>query len=312
MDTAFDETIGLLRASQTVAIGTETVYGLFGRADDPEAVARIFEAKGRPAFNPLIAHVSGLDMAERVGHFGRIERELIEAFWPGPFTLVTKRLENGLASDLACAGLDTVAIRHAAAPFLSSVIRELEAPLAGPSANRSGHVSATSADAVQTDLDGLIPLIIDTGPCDEGIESTIVRVIQERVLILRPGSITAEMIENAVGCPVFYPDTEDASIIAPGQMTSHYAPNSDVILNATSSEPGQIYLAFGATKKTVKGTAYSLSPSGDLREAAANLYSLLRKADSENPEQILVAPIPDIGLGAAINDRLRRAAAPRH
>lgn len=301
----------LLRAGEVVAIPTETVYGLAGDATDGRAVARIFEAKGRPRFNPLIAHVASLAMAEGLAAFDPLSRRLAETFWPGPLTLVLPLRASSAIHPLATAGLDTIALRMPKG-FGAELIAALGRPLAAPSANSSGRVSATTATAVAADLGARIPLIVDGGPTPVGLESTIVKVEGDRVRLLRPGGVPADEIERIAGKPL--ERRAEAGVEAPGMLASHYAPRAGVRPNAGDVRAGEALLAFGP--EPVEGAAnafaqLNLSPAGDLREAAANLFSMLQELDRSGASAIAVAPIPAHGLGEAINDRLARAAAPR-
>lgn len=299
----------LLAAGQTVAIPTETVYGLAGDARNGRAVARIFEAKGRPTFNPLIVHLPDPDSARRIAVFGPEAEALAGAFWPGALTLVLPlRPDSGIAP-LVTAGLATIAIRLPAHPVAQALLRQFGGPLAAPSANASGRISPTSADHVldpEGGLAGRIAAVLDAGPCPVGVESTIIGWPGGRAALLRPGGIPADAIEAALGHPLAAadPGADPDRPSAPGQLTSHYAPSASLRLNAGAARPGETYIGFGAPGR------FSLSAQGDLTEAAANLFGTLRRADREG-RPIAVAPIPDHGLGAAINDRLRRAAAPR-
>ena len=289
----------LIVAGRPVAIPTETVYGLAARADDGEAVAAIYEAKGRPSFNPLIVHILSLEQAERIARFDDRARALAQRYWPGPLTLVLPlRADAGIAS-LATAGLDTIALRMPAHPAMRALLEATGLPLAAPSANASGAISPTRAEHVRASLGGRIPLIVDAGPTALGLESTIVRVTGDRVELLRPGPITAEELGAAA-------PHDDGRITAPGQLASHYAPAKPLRLAAAEAQGDEYLIGFGA----VKGDN-NMSPSANLAEAAANLFDFLHKADAAPQPAIAVAPIPDQGLGAAINDRLRRAAAPR-
>ena len=293
----------LIRAGQTVAVPTETVYGLAADARNSDAVARIYAAKGRPAFNPLIVHVADTAMALGLAEMDDLAASIAAAFWPGPLTLVLPvRAEAGL-SPLVMAGLPTVAIRCAAHPAMRTLIEASGAPLAAPSANRSGAISPTSADHVMRSLGGRIPLILDGGPTARGIESTIVAPAQDHLRLLRPGPITAEMLQEMSGLPVVVSGSEHG-IEAPGQMESHYAPSKPVRLNAMSAREGEYLIGFGAVAGDI-----SLSETGDLDEAAAALFAALHIADASSASRIAVARVPHDGLGAAINDRLRRAAA---
>ena len=300
------ETIALaaeiLSEGGLVAIPTETVYGLAADAANPEAVARLYEAKGRPRFNPLIAHVSSWEMAEREAEFSPLARTCAEAFWPGPLTLVLPARSGGRVSDLARAGLETLAVRWPKHRAAAALIEAFGRPLVAPSANRSGHVSPTRAEHVAEDLGERISLILDGGPCDVGMESTILGFQDGEPVLLRPGGVATETISARLGRSV-RPYSSEAGINAPGQMKSHYAPKARLRLNATAREEGEGFLAFGPF---VPGDL-SLSTSGDLVEAAANLFEMLRSLDTQF-ERIAVSPIPATGLGEAINDRLERAA----
>jgi L-threonylcarbamoyladenylate synthase len=308
---AMQRALALLRAGEIVAIPTETVYGLAGDATNGSAVARIFEAKGRPRFNPLIAHVADMEMAARIARFDPLSRSLAEKFWPGPLTLVLPLIPNSSIHPLATAGLDTIALRMPRG-FGGELIARLGHPLAAPSANSSGRISATTAEAVAGDLGARIPLIVDGGPTPVGLESTIVKADGGRLRLLRPGGIAAEEIEAVAGM-----DLErggKAGVEAPGMLASHYAPGAAVRLNATEVMQGEALLAFGAERAAHSYRAVAevnLSPTGDLREAAANLFSHLMELDRSGAATIAVEPIPKEGLGEAINDRLARAAAPR-
>ena len=308
---ALERALELLRAGEVVAIPTETVYGLAADAPDGEAVARIFDTKRRPRFNPLIAHVSGLDMAERHGTFDPLSRMLAERFWPGPLTLVLPLRRGSPVHPLVTAGLDTLALRCPRG-FAAKLIAKLGHPLAAPSANSSGRVSATTAAHVEADIGGRIRLIVDGGPTPVGLESTIVKVEGETLRLLRPGGIAAEEIEAAAGRPLLR--SKDAAIESPGMMLSHYAPNARLRLNAAEVREGEALLAFGPERidgSTYAHAAVNLSLSGDLREAAARLFAALQELDATGAASIAVEPIPGKGLGEAINDRLARAAAPR-
>ncbi|MCF3973064.1 L-threonylcarbamoyladenylate synthase [Paracoccus salsus] len=297
----------LLVRGQTVAMPTETVYGLAGDARDGQAVARIFAAKGRPAFNPLIVHVPDLDAARRIAAFPDEALALAQAFWPGALTLVLPlRRDSGLAP-LVTAGLATVGLRVPAHPVAQALLHAFGGPLAAPSANASGRVSPTSADHVldaDGGLGGRIAAVLDAGRCPVGVESTIIGWPLGRATLLRPGGIPAEAIEAALGHGLARPAADPGRPSAPGQLASHYAPKASLRLNAVKAAPGETHLGFGTPGP------FSLSPTGDLTEAAANLFGMLREADRLG-RPIAAAPIPDHGLGAAINDRLRRAAAPR-
>ena len=295
-DEAIGEAARLIDKGQPVAVPTETVYGLAADATNSEAVARIYEAKGRPNFNPLIVHVSDCAAAERIGEFGADARALAETHWPGPLTLVVPlRAAAGIAS-LVTAGLSTIALRVPAHPAMQALLQATGKPLAAPSANASGSISPTRADHVLKSLGGRIPLIIDAGPTERGLESTIVAATGGRLRLLRRGPLDiAEAIQ-----------TEGSSIEAPGQLASHYAPSKPLRLDASTATEDEYLIGFGE----VEGQA-NLSRSADLVEAAARLFDLLHAAETFPRARIAVAPVPDKGLGAAINDRLRRAAAPR-
>lgn len=293
----------LLRAGEIVAFPTETVYGLGADARNGQAVARVFEAKGRPAFNPLIVHVADPEAARRYVAWSDMADRLAAAFWPGPLTLVLPLREDHGISPLVTAGLDTLAVRMPAHPAAQALLAAFDGPIAAPSANPSGRISPTSASHVLAGLDGKIAAVLDDGPCTVGLESTIVGLDQTPAL-LRPGGLPAEAVEQALHRPLTRPAANDP-ISAPGQLTSHYAPGATVRLNAEATQPGEVLLGFGAVDCDL-----NLSPSGDLHEAAANLFGHLHRLDAMG-KPIAVTPIPDHGLGRAINDRLRRAAAPR-
>jgi L-threonylcarbamoyladenylate synthase len=295
-----------LRGGGLVAMPTETVYGLACNAANPDAVVRLYEAKGRPRFNPLIAHVASMEMAEQEAVFSEAAREIAAKFWPGPLTMVLPVAPTGTVSDIARAGLDTIALRMPAHPGARALIETFGKPLVAPSANRSGHVSPTTASHVKEDLDGKVDLILDGGPCERGIESTIVSFVGERPVLLRAGALETSALEAALGQPLVAREDADG-ISAPGQLKSHYAPNARVRLNADVPEPGEGWLAFGETPSSENWPGLNLSESGDLREAAKNLFAALRTLDTQY-DRIAVARIPDEGLGEAINDRLARAA----
>ncbi|MEO1292401.1 MAG: L-threonylcarbamoyladenylate synthase [Pseudomonadota bacterium] len=300
----------LLEAGALVAFPTETVYGLGADATDARAVAGIFEAKGRPRFNPLIAHVPDMESAAAIGHLSPLARRLAERFWPGALTLVVPRASDEV-SDLVTAGLDTVALRVPAHPVALELLRAVGRPLAAPSANPSGKLSPTTAADVLAGLGGRIAAVLDGGPTEIGLESTILGVEGDTLRLLRPGGIPVEEIEAAAGVAVEH-QRHDGPVTAPGQLESHYAPEAHLRLNAAAPEEGEAWLGFGpdpdaATRAVAR---LSLSPTGNLREAAAALFKTLRTLDSTS-SRIAVAPIPETGLGLAINDRLQRAAAPR-
>ncbi len=300
-----------LAAAGLVAFPTETVYGLGADAGNGEAVARLYVAKERPVFNPLIAHVADIASAGRAGVLFEAAETLAAAFWPGPLTLVVARRTDCGISDLALAGLDTVALRVPAHPVAQALLAKFGRPIVAPSANRSGHVSPTSAAHVLADLRGRIDLIIDGGPCTVGVESTIVSCVDKPVL-LRPGGIPREAIERALGAELpDAPPSDRDEPVAPGMLSSHYATRAALRLEAESASADEAMLAFGAAPQFA-GMVLNLSPRGDLTEAAANLFSHLRALDASGARRIAVMKIPNEGLGEAINDRLRRAAAPRH
>lgn len=301
-----------LAAGQLVAIPTETVYGLAADATNGDAVAGIFEAKGRPHFNPLICHVSDIAMAERYAVIDPLSRKLMDAFWPGPLTLVLPLRPDTHIHPLVAAGLDTVALRMPRG-IAGKIIAALGHPLAAPSANTSGRISGTSAQAVADDLGSKIALILDAGPSEVGLESTIVKVDGDAVLLLRPGGLAAEDIEALIGQSLRRMD-QRAAIEAPGMMASHYAPAAGVRLNAHEVRDGEALLAFGPDRAADAHRAsacLNLSETGNLREAATNLFDYMKRLDRLGGAVIAVEPIPFTGLGEAINDRLVRAAAPR-
>ena len=303
---------GLLRQGRLVGFPTETVYGLGADARHGAAVAGIFETKGRPSFNPLISHVTDLAAARREGVFGPGALRLAEAFWPGPLTLVVPRAPGGSVCDLARAGLDTVALRVPAHPIAMALLHQAGCPVAAPSANRSGQISPTTADHVADDLGGLIDGILDGGPTAVGLESTIVSWCGEAPILLRPGGVPRAAIESRMGRPFGNFASDHGPLQAPGMMASHYAPRAAVRLDAVEATAAEGVLDFGGRLSTAAhGLRLDLSPSGDLREAAANLFGHLRRLDREGVARIAVAPVPAEGIGEAINDRLRRAAAPR-
>lgn len=293
----------MIRAGQPVAVPTETVYGLAADATSDLAVARIYEAKGRPAFNPLIVHVSDLAMARRLVAFNPVAEALAAAFWPGALTMVLPRLADCPVAELASAGLPTLAVRLPSHPAMRALISASGVPLAAPSANRSGAISPTSAAHVKASLDGRIGFILDAGPASDGVESTIIRPDVDAIYLLRPGPIIADAIRSATSLEVREAGSEEG-ITAPGQLESHYAPSKPVAINCAAPVSGRFHIGFGP------GPCHrNLSARGDLVEAAANLFSALHEADASLCASISVAPVPDEGIGQAINDRLRRAAA---
>ncbi len=310
---AVAEAIAALAAGDIVAMPTETVYGLAADATNGEAVARIYEAKGRPSFNPLIAHVASLEAALGHGDIRGGALKLAEAFWPGPLTLVVPALSTSGVSDLARAGLDSVALRVPAHETARDMIAAFGRPLAAPSANLSGRVSPTTAQDVAAELGSRVALILDGGPCPVGLESTIVGSLGGHLRLLRPGGVTREAIEQALGHRLEEAEPEQAPR-APGMLVSHYAPRALLRMEAVDFTPDEAVLAFGpvARPASIRPERYlNLSPAGDLREAAAKLFSGLRRLDATGPSRIAVSPIPRQGLGEAINDRLQRASAPR-
>jgi L-threonylcarbamoyladenylate synthase len=299
----------VLRAGGLVAFPTETVYGLGGDATSDAAVAKIYAAKGRPAFNPLIAHVENRAAAEGEGIFTHEAAALAEAYWPGPLTLVLPLAPGATVCELARAGLASVALRVPAHPIAQSLLAATGLPLAAPSANLSGHVSSVNAAHVREDLDGTIDAIVDAGGSPGGIESTIIACIGEKPQLLRAGGIPRFLIEDVLGRPLAAPENDDA-LRAPGMLISHYAPRARVRLEATSLEEGEAGLDFGGLFGKGENIR-DLSPGRDLTEAAANLFRHLRSLDHGGYATIAVAPIPTTDLGEAINDRLWRAAAAR-
>lgn len=300
-----------LRAGRLVAFPTETVYGLGADATRGEAVAGIFAAKSRPRFNPLIVHVVDLLAAERLAQFSGLDRKLAAAFWPGGLTLVLPKQAGCPVADLTTAGLDTVGLRVPSHPVAQALLREAGLPVAAPSANRSGHVSPTMAAHVAADLDDAQAIILDGGATPHGLESTVVTVRGGDVVLLRPGAVTAEAIERAIGRPVLRELTAGDRPSSPGQLASHYAPRAAVRFEAREVRDGEALLAFGPNVPAHGGVTINLSVRGDVIEAAANLFSALRALDASGAATIAVMPVPERGLGEAINDRLRRAAAPR-
>jgi L-threonylcarbamoyladenylate synthase len=308
---SIEEAARLIREGELVAFPTETVYGLGGDATNERAVAKIFEAKGRPQFNPLISHVLDAVEAARLVQWNETADKLAARFWPGPLTLVLPRAENSPIALLVTAGLDTAAIRAPAHPMAQALIRAAGRPIAAPSANRSGAVSPTRAEHVAESLGDRVKLILDGGPCEVGLESTVLDLTTATPTLLRPGGATREAIEAVIG-RIALSDalpSGDAARKSPGQLDSHYAPTRPVRLNATSVARDEALLAFGPRPPAGARQMLNLSPEGDLTEAAANLFAYLRALDQPGNARIAVMPIPQTGLGLAINDRLRRAAA---
>lgn len=301
----------LLRAGDLVAFPTETVYGLGADATDGLAVARLYEAKGRPRFNPLISHVPDVAGAEAIAVLGPDARRLAEAFWPGPLTLVLPRRADCPVCELATAGLDTIAVRIPAHPVARALLMATGRPVVAPSANRSGHVSATTAAHVAADLGTTVSLILDGGASELGLESTVLEVVDGVITLLRPGAIAADEIARVAGRMPQRAAPIAARPNAPGRLESHYAPRAGVRLEAREVRANEALLAFGPDAPATTAHTINLSPTGNLREAAAGLFAALRALDATGAAAIAVMPIPETGLGEAINDRLRRAAAPR-
>src|ERR1700688_4208289 len=298
-----------LAAGGLVAFPTETVYGLGADARHGEAIARLYAAKSRPTFNPLIAHVGSIAAARRLARFDDAAETLAAAFWPGPLTLVLPKAPDCGVADLALAGLDSVALRVPAHSVARALLSAFKGPVVAPSANRSGHVSPTSAAHVLADLRGRIDMVIDAGRCTVGVESTIVSCLGEPTL-LRPGGVPREQIERALGHALAVTPIADDAPLAPGMLASHYAPKARLRLDVDAAQPGEALLAFGPAPSDA-GVTLNLSPRGDLIEAAANLFSHLRALDASGAKTIAVMKVPHDGLGEAINDRLARAAVPR-
>lgn len=297
----------ILQAGGRVAFPTETVYGLGANALSDAAVAGIYAAKERPSFNPLIVHVPDIAAAGTFAEFGPHAVALAAAFWPGPLTLVLPLKPDAAISSLVTAGLRSVALRVPASKVAQDLLRTCALPLAAPSANRSGRISPTTAAHVLAGLDGRIDAVLDGGPCAVGVESTILDLTGAPRL-LRPGGLAAEEIAEVLGSPISAETApNDTRPVAPGQLTSHYAPRAPVRLNAVAPMANEVLLGFGP----VRAATINLSPRGDLAEATARLFSALHDLDASGAAAIAVSPIPNIGLGAAINDRLKRAAAPR-
>lgn len=305
-----ERAVALLLAGGLVAMPTETVYGLAADATNDRAVARIYEAKGRPSFNPLIVHVTGSAMARRYARFSPLAERLAMAFWPGPLTLVLPRRDDSALSHLATAGLDTVALRAPAHPVAQALLAAVDRGLAAPSANPSGSISPTTAAHVREGLHDRVDLVLDGGPCAVGVESTILKIEDGRAILLRPGGATRAAIERIAGALA---DPVSGAIEAPGMMQSHYAPRAPLRLDVSAAGEDEAYLAFGPAP--AHPCTLNLSVTGDLVEAAANLFAHLRALDALCEDRALSgiasAPVPTVGLGEAINDRLRRAAAAR-
>ena len=301
-ESEIDAAAAALRGGGLVILPTETVYGLAADAANASAVAAVYEAKGRPSFNPLIAHVADLATARRIARFDARAEQLAQAFWPGPLTLVLPVGDDQAVCDLARAGLDTVAVRAPAHPLARRLLAAFGGPVVAPSANRSGRPSPTTFADAMDETGASAAAALDGGPCAVGLESTVVALLDEARL-LRPGAVTRAQIEALIG-PLAEAETDAKR--SPGRLARHYAPQAPVRLNAAAPAPGEAYLAFGPAP--AGEAVWNLSPTGDLREAAANLFAYLRAADRTSPTGIAVAPVPQAGLGEAINDRLKRAA----
>lgn len=308
-DVNLDRAAAILGEGGLVAVPTETVYGLAADATSPHAIAALYAAKGRPRFNPLIAHVDSLERALSLVDLSPAAQALAKTVWPGPLTLVGRHRDDSPVCDLARAGLDTLAVRWPDSPAMTGLISRLNRPLAAPSANCSGSISPTTAQHVADSLGSRVNLILDGGPCRVGLESTILADTPDGLVMLRAGALEAEHIEALTGKALKRADAS-AAIAAPGMLKSHYAPDCPLRLNVTEPAPGETYLAFGQWRGDSANAVLDLSSTGDLAEAAARLFAHLRKADALG-KPIAVAPIPPEGLGEAINDRLARAAAPK-
>jgi L-threonylcarbamoyladenylate synthase len=297
------EAARVLKSGGLVAFPTETVYGLGADALNDHAIARIYSAKGRPSFNPLIVHVASLEEAKLYGQFDESSESLARVFWPGSLTLVVPRTDDCAVPLLASAGLDTIALRIPSHDMALSLLQEFGGPVVAPSANPSGYISPTTAQHVRDGLGAKVDCILDGGTCSVGVESTVVRVLGADVYLLRAGGIAREQIESVIGRKLKMIEAASA-FHSPGQMESHYAPRARLRLNAVEPVAGETHIGFGA----VASGPYSLSQTGDVVEAAANLYRLLHEVDALGGDRIAVAPVPMEGLGEAVNDRLRRAA----
>lgn len=300
-----------LAGGRLAAFPTETVYGLGADATNAVAVAAIYEMKGRPRFNPLIVHVADYDAADAHAKLTRHASNLVSRFWPGPLTLVLTKRPRSTICDLVSAGLETIALRVPANDIAQDLLRFARCPVAAPSANRAGHVSPTTAAHVAQDLGEGPDIILDGGATALGLESTVIDLSGPQPLLLRPGAIPRDEIEKVIGTRLGDAATPDRPA-SPGQLASHYAPRTRLRLEATSLEPGEALLAFGDTPFATQGPVVNLSPTGDLREAASRFFAALRELDACGCSAIAVAPVPDVGLGEAINDRLRRAATRTH
>jgi L-threonylcarbamoyladenylate synthase len=298
----------LLAAGELVAFPTETVYGLGADALSDRAVAQVFEAKGRPAFNPLIVHVASLEAALKFGIFDETAMRLAGKFWPGPLTLVVPGVSGSPVSHLATAGLKSIALRLPAHPVAHALLLLVDRPIVAPSANPSGRLSPTLPEHVLTAFEGRISALLDAGPALIGVESTIVSCTHGEVKLLRPGGIACEALEHVLARPVEWAKTDPSRPTSPGQLAQHYAPRAKLRLDVTAPEPGEAFVQFGPDAPAHTGLTVNLSPTGDLVEAAGNLFRFLHELDARGLERIAVMPVPMNGLGLAINDRLRRAA----
>ncbi|WP_210402258.1 L-threonylcarbamoyladenylate synthase [Thalassospira sp. MCCC 1A03138] len=312
---ALTQAAAKLRAGELVAFPTETVYGLGADATNDDAVAGIFAAKQRPSFNPLISHFPDRDAAARHAIFDARADKLAAAFWPGALTLVLPKRDDSTVSHLTTAGLPSIAVRVPAHDMARALLRAVGRPIAAPSANRSGRISPTTAAHVAASLGNAIGMILDGGPCGVGLESTVIDLTTDQVVMLRPGGITRDQVAQVLGCDVVMAETDDNAPKSPGMLTSHYAPGLPVRLNADAPDQKkyghEILLAFGDCVTKGFDKVLWLSKTGDDREAAANLFAKLHEADQPRFDGIAIAPIPDTGLGLAINDRMKRASAPR-
>lgn len=312
---ALTQAAAKLRAGELVAFPTETVYGLGADATNDDAVAGIFAAKQRPSFNPLISHFPDRDAAAQHGIFDARADKLADAFWPGALTLVLPKRDDSTVSHLTTAGLPSIAVRVPAHDMARALLRAVGRPIAAPSANRSGRISPTTAAHVAASLGKAIGMILDGGPCGVGLESTVIDLTTDQVVMLRPGGITRDQVAQVLGCDVVMAETDDNAPKSPGMLTSHYAPGLPVRLNADAPDQKkyghEILLAFGDCVTKGFDKVLWLSKTGDDREAAANLFAKLHEADQPRFDGIAIAPIPDTGLGLAINDRMKRASAPR-
>lgn len=302
-DITIQKAVKVLSDGGIVAVPTETVYGLAANAADATAVARIFEAKGRPSFNPLICHVASMGMADRYVQSSPLAKRLMEAFWPGPLSLVLPLRPDADLASAVTAGLDTLAVRMPASPLMLELIQATNNALAAPSANASGKISPTTAGDVANSLGERVDMVLDGGPCSVGLESTIVGVDYDAITLLRPGSVTAQMIYER--CGIMPSENASTDITAPGQLLSHYAPDAAVTLNVSKRVADSFHIGFGNCQSD-----YNLSPTADLNEAARKLFNALHAANASG-KPITVSPIPETGVGVAVNDRLSRAAADR-